>query len=1664
MGRSTNWLVTALAFGGALMTGVSSGTPPRARSAGSVLSAGARFGTVVASAAAHDRRDVGFPRLADGRVAAMVELDREPAATTWGRAMREASAASPGVARAAAIAATRTDLAAVEQDQRSLVPMLVSPDIGATLLFRVARAYDGVAIEVDPAQLALLRELPGVRAVHPLPLVRVDNFSSVPLIAAPAAWDPAGPNVRGDGVRIGIIDTGIDYIHRDFGGSGNYTGLIPDDDIVPWTAKVVGGWDFAGDAYDASGTDASATTPHPDPDPMDCFGHGTHVAGTAAGYGVTAAGATYAGPWGPTTDFGALRIGPGVAPGAQLYALKVFGCSGTTALTIEAIDWAIDPNQDGDFSDRLDVINMSLGSPYGEPDDPLVAAANNAASVGILVACSAGNSGDSTYIVGSPAAAARAITAASSVDSTGVFGGFVVTTPATVAGNYPSQEGAFGPKLSLTGDVSAALAYPSQDRDACIPFASAQATELSGRVALVDRGTCTFESKVRNCQDVGAVGVIVANNVAGDPLIMAPDPSLNAVISIPSVFTTLQSGATLEAATATGTVSVTLTASLDGRVRIVDEGRVDTLSDFSSRGPTLGGSVLKPDVSTPGETIFSAALRTGDDGISFSGTSMASPHVAGAAALLRELHPGWSVEEIKAALMDTAWHDLYVGDDRTPPRYSPARIGAGRVDLAAASHTDVLAFAADGSGAVGLTFGAPEVIGHLAVDQNLRVEDKGDVARTFLLGFDAVASVPGVSVSFPDGAAVSVPGGGAATVRVRLEADAAALRHVRDASESATQLGQARAWLAEESGFVTLTPDPAPASIAGWGGTLRVPLWAAPRPTSVMTAAEGQVVLDASGAGTVQLTGQGVDTGDAPPVDVTSLAMPFELAATSPDARFSLAYVGVASDAPARIAAGGSFSDAIVEFAVAARSPFASPNETAFRVAIDTNQDGVADYVLSSSSYGDVSGSGSDDAFVSLLCPAHGASACTWMPIGGFSPAERDIAPFDTDVIVLPVPVAALHLVPGASRFDYIVTTGSGGEFDTSGTLTFDPAAPGLRFGAAPFPSAFTDVEGTAIPVVRDPVGYALDNAQGMLLLHLHNGAGRHAEALEVVTSGCSPTCTASVPGTAVAGSSVPVAAAVDAGGCGGDIVVDWDFGDASPHGTTASTSHTFAAPGSYAWRFTATAGSATCQRTGVITVSAPPAYHGVVGGVAHNPGSGGSIWRTGVVLVNRAAEPSTVTATFHGVDRTLAKSLTLPGGGAAGWSDVLEQLFGVGTGEDTQGALSLDADHPLAVSARTYDRSASGTYGQALPALTGGALATGQLGLIAGLAKDASFRSNVGVVNLGSAGCSSTVRLVDASGSPLGSAVTIVAGPDGWAQINDVFAAASAPSAELAYALVTPQSTGCSIWAYGSLVDNGTDDPTTVEAVQVPTAGPSGSGDVARVGAAATVTSAVIPAVAHNPGASGSEWRTRVALVGAFGSPAATVTLTYVPTAGQSLTRTASVPSFHIVAWQDVLADLFGVASDADTQGRIEIASDLPLVVSARTYDIGPKGTLGQAMPAVAAGDGVVSGSPGVLPQLVRNAAYRTNLGLVNLGPDPCDVRVAFFGPDGTELGTALVLHLAGGEWRPVNDALAAAGVTTADVAYGTVEALTDGGRIWGYASVVDNASNDPTTVPLEP
>ncbi len=725
----------------------------------------------------------------------VIELDAAPTAEVYARTL----------AGGATLQATRdaqVQLARVEQAQQRLLTPLAG--MGATVIYRTQRVYNGIAVHVDSNRLSEIASLPGVKGIHRLARHYPDLESSVPLIGAPELWQGSGalPELTGTGLKVAIIDTGVDYLHTGFDGPGtpaaytaNNTKVITETPTSFPTTRVVAGYDFAGDDY--TGDNA----PAPDPDPMDCNGHGSHVAGIAAGNGVLDSGAAYTGPYNNPNLYTAnnFKIGPGVAPEASIVALRVFGCEGSTELVSEALDWAVDPNGDGNFSDRVDVINMSLGSDFGFETDSTSVASENAIAVGTIVVASAGNDGDSHYITGSPATTARVISVSSSVDATDILDGFRVNSPPAFADVYAASF-SVAYDWASSAPVTGTLVYPPTQRSGCQAFTPANVALITGKIVLLDwtDAECGSVARGNNLVAAGAIGGILVDNTA------AFDLFITGSAAIPMVSVPKSVGDTLKAALGTGTVSVTLSNEYLSQVPYTDPNLVDTLSAFSSRGPRRFGSALKPDIAAPGQGIFSVGALTGDEGANISGTSMAAPHVAGSMVLMRQLHPTWTVDELKALVMNTAVNSIRSDLPANAPIFPPSRVGAGRIDLPRAGDSSVIAYDRNAPGNVSISFGDVEVFGTATMTRTIRVSNKGASAVTYNLAYVPATTIPGVSYTL-SASSVTVPAGGTADVVVTMSATAAQMKHTHDPTITETQQGFGRPWLSEASGHVVMT-------------------------------------------------------------------------------------------------------------------------------------------------------------------------------------------------------------------------------------------------------------------------------------------------------------------------------------------------------------------------------------------------------------------------------------------------------------------------------------------------------------------------------------------------------------------------------------------------------------------------------------------------------------------------------------------------------------------------------------------------------------------------------------------------------------------------------------------------------------------------------------------
>jgi len=491
------------------------------------------------------------------------------------------------------------------------------------------------------------------------------EMTSVKFIKAHKVHDEL--NVKGQGMRVGIIDTGIDYTHAMFGGEGTeeaYKKVDPTtpNDIFP-SKKVVGGIDLVGSQYIPSSIIVDQRIPKPDMNPLDEAGHGTHVAGTVAGLGDN------------------VNTYDGVAPAAELFAIKVFGKKGGTgeAVIIAGLEYAADPNGDLDPSDKLDVVNLSLGGSYGKRYNLYREAATNLVNGGIVMVASAGNSGHEPYIVGSPGTTEDAISVAASVDG--------------MEKNWKFDSISFtdvDAQLSLVEVVEGDLSKPvaeSKDVKSILVFAGIAATDFSdelkeslkGNIALIDRGEVSFIDKLKRAYEAGAIGVVVANNKPGAPFGMGGDEK----VDLPAIMVSQAIGSSLKEKMKKGDVI----ADFGSEASIGKPHLIDTLTSFSSRGPRSNDSLIKPEVAAPGFKIISAAVGTGTKAAALNGTSMSAPHVAGVMALLKQHRKELSARELKTVLMNTS--ELI--KDSSKNIYPVAMQGAGRVDTYKAATSTVLA-------------------------------------------------------------------------------------------------------------------------------------------------------------------------------------------------------------------------------------------------------------------------------------------------------------------------------------------------------------------------------------------------------------------------------------------------------------------------------------------------------------------------------------------------------------------------------------------------------------------------------------------------------------------------------------------------------------------------------------------------------------------------------------------------------------------------------------------------------------------------------------------------------------------------------------------------------------------------------------------------------------
>jgi hypothetical protein len=474
-----------------------------------------------------------------------------------------------------------------------------------------------------------------------------------------------------------------------------------------------------------------------------------------------------------------------------------------------------------------------------------------------------------------------------------------------------------------------------------------------------------------------------------------------------------------------------------------------------------------------------------------------------------------------------------------------------------------------------------------------------------------------------------------------------------------------------------------------------------------------------------------------------------------------------------------------------------------------------------------------------------------------------------------------------------------------------------------------------------------------------------------------------------------------------------------------------------------------TTSLTATTLCDATPPVEGettYVAGVAHARGAQNSVWRTDIAIVNIGDGAATVDLTYvpYQSGTPISRTVQLAAGEIREWQDILVSLFDLAATVSSKGTVQITTTGSILSTARTFNQGAAGTFGQYLPARDDAdVIEFGSVGYIPLVKSNADFRSNVGFLNVGTRECDVEVELRGGGGGQLGNtlAYTVAAG-EYW-QKDDIFAAVGSQNA--AYAVLETTSATCEFWAFGSVVDNGTNDPTTVP-----------------VTTTAPFQRFAIAGIAHASGLQNSVWRSNIAVINPV-NQATQLTLTYVPYgAGTPIERTVTLQALATVEWEDILVSLFNVAPSASAKGTVFLAANRPIFASARTYNQGSEGTFGQYLPAIPENEGLRPGDIGIIPHLKANADFRTNIGLLNFGANPATFRVRLFDADGRQVGTTLNRTVEGEDYWQRDDVFNRQGAGVQNIAYATVEITSETGFGWAFASVVDNGTNDPTTIPV--
>ena len=626
-----------------------------------------------------------------------------------------------------AVKSYRAQLSKLRNDFKAWLRVNV-PQASVTGEFDIS--LNAVSVKLGGATLAQVAASPMVRMAQYqglyYPTAADATDPDLAIIKAVQAWGAGGSATAGAGVKVAIVDSGIDAGHLCFN-DGGYAAASQLGDPRFTNNKVIAARVF-NNKTPSRGHTAEAIN-----------SHGTHVAGTVACNFET-----------PTAVDGVTLPYKmsGVAPRALLGNYNVFPGTVGNARSEDILNALEAAYQDG-----FDVANMSLGGGASGIQDLLTIAVDNLDRANMVVAVAAGNDGPGARTVGSPGSAARALTAgASSV-------GHQVVHRVTIGANeYDAVKGEFG-----AGPVTAPLhvlldaASPFNGlSQACTPLT---AGSLNNSIALITRGTCDFSVKLRNVQAAGGVGALVVNREPGT-FVMGQNGDGGPQPTIPGF---MLDRASLVAYKAADGLSASLP--LLGTY-VADLAKNDVIADFTSEGPTDVDFRIKPDVMAPGVNVVSSIPRSYCGGAPcfafFNGTSMATPHLAGSAAVVRAAKPAWSAAEVRSAIVNTADRKVVKDLSNTKILTAANIVGTGRENLQAAVAAVV---ALD---PVSLSFGAVPAGSGQTLAREIVLTNTSGAAQTYSL---AIVEPEGSGVGFALSAStVTLAAGQSASVGVTLSA------------------------------------------------------------------------------------------------------------------------------------------------------------------------------------------------------------------------------------------------------------------------------------------------------------------------------------------------------------------------------------------------------------------------------------------------------------------------------------------------------------------------------------------------------------------------------------------------------------------------------------------------------------------------------------------------------------------------------------------------------------------------------------------------------------------------------------------------------------------------------------------------------------------------------